>query len=154
MPIVKLESVPVQSGSRYPAPYDQPVLQRRFQRLGQAAGLKQLGVTRLVLEPGVWSSQRHCHSVVDELMWLLEGEVVLIDDQGEHTMRAGDCAAFPAGDNNGHHVINRSDKPAVILAMSSMSEQDGADYPDIDMKYVARAGGGHGPYTRKDGTPY
>ena len=145
---IEIESVPEKSGSRYPAPYGEACKARRFRRLGDAAGLKLLGATRCVLPPGAWSSQRHWHSKTDEFVVMLEGEMVLITDGGEEVMRPGDCAAFKAGEQNGHHAQNRSDKDAVFIALSTQDPDDACDYPDIDLKVDATG------YQHKDGTPY
>ena len=108
-------------------------------------------MNRLELEPGVWSSQRHWHSAEDEFVWVVEGEVVLIDDDGETVLKAGDCAGFPAGDKNGHHIVNRSNRLAVLLEVGSRRpDEDGVDYPDIDLTLHD----GDRRYRHNDGTLY
>jgi uncharacterized cupin superfamily protein len=149
MPKIDLETAPKGQGTRYPAPYDAPCKDRKWLRLGDAAGLTQFGVNLVTLEPGVWSSQRHWHSHEDEFVQVIEGEVVLVDDSGEHVMRAGDCAGFKAGDRNGHHLQNRSDRPARLLVVGSRHEEDWGEYPDIDMKFLPSRGG----YAKKNGEP-
>lgn len=151
MPKIDLDAAPRRDGTAYPPPYDQPCLRRRRTQLGNAAGLTQFGVNRLELEPGVWSSQRHWHSAEDEFVWVVEGEVVLIDDDGETVLKAGDCAGFPAGDKNGHHIVNRSDRLAVLLEVGSRRpDEDGVDYPDIDLTLHD----GDRRYRHNDGTLY
>jgi uncharacterized cupin superfamily protein len=151
VPRIDLASAPQRNGTRYPSPYDEPCRARRRWRLGDAAGLTQFGVNRLELDPGAWSSQRHWHSAEDEFVLVLEGEVVLIDDGGETVLRAGDSAGFPAGDGNGHHLVNRSGAKAVVLEVGARApERDGVIYPDIDMIIPEGAGRFH----RRDGTPY
>lgn len=108
MPRIDIESVRGRTGSSYPAPFDEPCATRVRRPLGDAGGLTDFGVNLLELPPGAWSSQRHWHSAEDEFVWVLEGEVILIDDSGETVLRAGDCAAFPKNDGNGHHLLNRS----------------------------------------------
>jgi uncharacterized cupin superfamily protein len=147
MPKIDVDSAPKGEGTRYPAPYAEPCKGRRWLRLGDAGGLTQFGVNLLTLEPGVWSSQRHWHALEDEFVQVLEGEVVLIDDSGEQIMRAGDCAAFKAGDRNGHHLQNRSSVPAKLLVVGSRNDDDWGEYADIDMKFLPRDGG----YARKNG---
>ena len=134
MPKIDPATAPSRKGSGYPAPHDQPVRERLRQRLGDAGGLSQFGVNRLTLAPGVWSSQRHWHSHEDEFVWVLEGEVVLVTDAGEEILRAGDCAAFPAGEANGHRLVNRSPAPAVLLEVGSRDPLDHTIYSDIDMQ--------------------
>jgi len=146
---VELNNVPVVVGSGYPAPFDKPCAARARQRLGESAGLSDFGVNLLRLPPGSWSSQRHWHMAEDEFVFVVEGEVVLITDCGEETLRAGDSAGFKAGVKDGHHLQNRSTRDAVVLEVGSRKEEDEGEYSDIDMRFV-RSGG----FTRKDGTPY
>ena len=148
MPKIDLANAPVRTGSRYPAPHDAPCRGRHRLQLGDAGGLTQFGVNLLTLKPGVWSSQRHWHRLEDEFVQILSGEVVLVTDAGEEVLRAGDCAAFPAGVQDGHHLINRSDADAVLLEVGTRSGGDSGVYPDIDMLFGASG------FTRKDGTPY
>jgi uncharacterized cupin superfamily protein len=134
MPKIDVEALPVREGSGYPAPYDQPCLARARRALGDAAGLDQFGVNLMRLKPGGWSSQRHWHTHEDEFVWIVEGEVVLVTDDGEQVLRAGDCAGFKAGVANGHHLQNRSDRDAVLLEVGSRRpDADRCDYPDLDM---------------------
>lgn len=150
MPKIDIDAVRRKVGSGYPAPFDKPCLDRARKALGDAGGLTQFGVNLMTLSPGAWSSQRHWHSHEDEFIRIIEGEVVLVEDGGETIMKEGDCAAFPAGAANGHHMRNRSDKDAVILEVGTRNpERDATDYPDIDMRYEPRKG-----YVRRDGTPY
>ena len=138
------------AGSTYPPPYNQPCLGRERHALGDAAGLTQFGVNLQKLDPGGWSSQRHWHTEEDEFVWVVKGEVILVTDDGEETLRAGDCAGFKAGDPNGHHLQNRSTEPAYLLEIGSRREEhDVVDYPDIDLRWSEQSGDTH-----KDGTAY
>jgi uncharacterized cupin superfamily protein len=151
MPKIDLAAVQTRRGSGYPAPYDAPCRNRSRERLGDAADLTQFGVNRLRLEPGTWSSQRHWHAEEDEFVYVLQGEVTLIDDGGEQLLRAGDCAGFRAGDPNGHHLVNRSDAAAVVLEVGSRRpEHEAVDYPDIDLTIAP----GETRYRHKDGRLY
>ncbi len=151
MPKIDIAAAPTRFGTGYPPPYDEPCKDRRRWKLGDAAGLTQFGVNLLRLAPGVWSSQRHWHTAEDEFVWVVEGEVVLITDDGEQVMRAGDCAGFPAGVANGHQMVNRSDREAVLLEVGSRRPgEDGCDYPDIDLVLHD----GETGYRHRDGSPY
>lgn len=145
-----LATVPALSGTTYPDPFGARVGPRVRQRLGDAGGLTQFGVNRVQLPPGCWSSQRHWHSHEDEFVFVISGEVTLVTDAGEELLRAGDCAAFPAGAPNGHHLINRSGAMAVCLDVGSRAAADRVVYPDIDLIADPETGG----YTHVDGTPY
>jgi uncharacterized cupin superfamily protein len=148
---IDIQVVPTACGSGYPVPFDRPCAGRQRQRLGDAAGLSDFGVNLLRLAPGAWSSQRHWHSAEDEFVYVLEGELVLITDTGEETLRPGDCAGFKAGIHDAHHLQNRSDRDALALEVGARKrEDDEGDYPDIDLRFLK----GDGGYVHKDGTPY
>jgi len=150
MPKLDLSTIPERVGAGYPAPFDADCAGRIRQRLANAGGLTDFGVNLMRLPPGKWSSQRHWHSHEDEFVWVLEGELVLVEDDGETTLRAGDCAAFPKNTGNGHHLVNRSATTAVYLEVGSRSPADVATCSDIDMK----SANADGRFVRKDGTPY
>lgn len=147
------ETAPAGKGTRYPAPYDEQCKERRWLRLGDAAGLTQFGVNLVTLDPGVWSSQRHWHEKEDEFVYMLEGELVLVTDAGEEIMRAGDSAGFKAGVRDGHVLQNRSDKPARFLVVGGRDADDWGEYSDIDMKFLPGRYSGGGGYTKKNGEP-
>jgi uncharacterized cupin superfamily protein len=148
---IEPDAVPVRVGSSYPAPFDAACAERIRRRLGDAGGLTGFGVNHLTLPPGVWSSQRHWHSREDEFVMVLSGEVVLITDAGEEVLRAGDCAAFKAGEPNGHHLVNRSGAEATVLEVGGrMPDVDRTDYPDIDMVAEPCETG----FRHRDGRPY
>ena len=151
MPKIDIDNAPTGHGTGYPEEFAAPCKSRRRWRLGDAVGLDQFGVNLLRLPAGAWSSQRHWHSAEDEFVWVVEGEVVLIEDDGETVLVAGDCAGFKAGVPNGHKIENRSDREAVLLEVGSRRPtEDACDYPDIDMILPK----GADRYFHRDGTPY
>jgi uncharacterized cupin superfamily protein len=147
---IDLDTAPSVKGTLYPPPYDEPCRARSRIRLGDAASLTQFGVNLCTLPPGAWSSQRHWHTHGDELIYVVEGEVTLVTDNGEEVLRPGDAAGFKAGDANGHCFQNRSDKDVVIMEIGTRIPEDAARYSDIDMITVA----GQPGYAHRDGTPY
>ena len=148
---IGIDQAPAVRGSGYPSPFDEPCRERFRRRLGDAAGLTQFGVNLLQLPPGAWSSQRHWHTVEDEFVYVLEGEVVLVTDAGEEVLRSGDCAGFPAGVPDGHHLQNRSTRAATVIEIGTRRpEDDEAFYPDIDLHALK----GDGGYAHRDGRPY
>ena len=149
MPKLDLDEIEQINRTGYPPPYNAPMAKRHYRRLAPASGLVDFGVSHVVLEPGGISSQRHWHVDEDEFVVMLDGEAVLIEDEGETVMRAGDCAGFPKGVANGHHLVNRSDAPCTFLAFGKTALSD-CHYPDIDL----HLDGTTQRFTRKDGTPY
>lgn len=150
MPKIDIAAVPMRKGSGYPSPFDVPCTTRTRRRLGDAGGLEDFGVNLMTLPPGAWSSQRHWHSHEDEFVYVLEGEVTLVEDQGRTLLRAGECAAFPKGTRNGHHLMNESSAVAIYLEVGSRHPEDLTTCSDIDMK----SANSDGRLVRKDGTPY
>ena len=146
---IDVATLPVVSGTLYPPPFNEPCRARHRIRLGDAAGLSQYGVNLVRLEPGAWSSQRHWHVAQDEFIYIVSGEVTLVTNAGAEVLRAGDCAGFKAGDEDGHHLQNRSNADATFLEMGTRPPADAVFYSDIDMKSDAP-----GIYRHRDGTVY
>jgi uncharacterized cupin superfamily protein len=147
MPKIDLDSIEQTSRTGYPQPHSAPMDKRLYRRLAGPAGLQDFGASHVTLKPGGISSQRHWHEGEDELVVMLEGEAVLIEDEGETVMRAGDCASFPKNVANGHHLVNRTDRDCVFVAVGRAVGGD-CHYPDIDMHYDSSSGN----FTRKDGS--
>jgi uncharacterized cupin superfamily protein len=150
MPKIDIAAAPKVLGVPYPAPFGARCAERVRQRIGNAGGLKDFGVNLMRLPPGAWSSQRHWHSLEDEFVYVLEGELTLIEDGGETVLTAGDAAAFPKGSGNGHHMVNRSDAVAVYLEVGSRWPADLTTCSDIDLM----SANADGRFTHKDGSPY
>lgn len=149
MPKLDLAAIPQTNATGYPAPYDAEVAGRWYRRLAPVAGLTMMGASHVVLKPGAFSSQRHWHRGQDELVVMLSGEAVLIEDAGETIVRPGDVLAWAAGVEDGHRLHNRGEEDCTFVAISAGArEGDSGEYPDIDMVFDAQG------YARKDGTRY
>lgn len=152
MPKIDIAQAPFRTGSIYPAPYDAEVAGRSSHRLGQAAGLTQFGVNLVYLAPGAAASLRHWHLKEDEFAIVLSGELVLSEDAGETLMHPGDCAAWKAGDANGHRFVNRSGSEASFLVVGSKAPSEVATYTEVDMKILIE--GGDARFTYHDGSDW
>ena len=150
MPKIDIAAVAERIGVGYPGPFAALTAHRSRRRLGDWGGLTEFGVNLTRLPPGEWSSQRHWHSHEDEFVYVLAGELVLIEDEGETTLSAGEAAAFPKGTGNGHHMINRSQGDAVYLEIGSRHLEDVTTCSDVDMMST----NADGRFLHKDGTPY
>ena len=152
LPAVDPSTVKVRNSCGYPEPYRSRVMPREKRGLGDACGLTKIGVNLTTLLPGKESSMRHYHTHEDEMVYVLEGEVVLVTDAGEQVLTPGSCAGFPAGSTDGHHFINRTDRPVRYLEISNRDPQDTARYSEADLLWNAP----HNPgkFCRRDGTPY
>ena len=137
-------------GTNYPEGFKGAVEGREKRRIGDAAGLTRFGVNLVTLNPGVASSHRHWHSHEDEFVYILQGEVTLVTDGGEQVLGPGMAAGFPAGVPDGHHLLNNGDAPAIYLEIGDRNPDDGAEYPDVDLR-VRKVDDGYA-FTRKDGT--
>lgn len=139
-------------GTIYPTEFAAGFEKRIKRPLTEALGLTQFGVNLTTLEPGAMSSLRHWHAKEDECVYMLEGELVLITDEGECVLKPGMAAGFPAGDANGHHFVNRSTQPATYLEIGTRSKDEDATYSDVDLR-VEKRDGRH-RFVRKSGEPY
>jgi uncharacterized cupin superfamily protein len=152
MPKIEIDKLPVDTRTGYPPPYDRVVVGRERKRLGNAAGLDQFGVNLTTLKPGAASALRHWHEMEDEFVYVVEGEIVLVENDGETVLKPGDAAGFKANNGIAHHLINRSDRNAVYLEVGTRSKYERVDYPDVDLKVVRDDKGMR--YTHKNGEPY
>lgn len=148
MPKLKLEDIPQTNATGYPPEHAGVVAGRHYRRLAPASGLTDFGASHVVLTPGAWSSQRHWHVDEDELVVMLKGEAVLVENGGRHIMRPGDIAAFPKGRDNGHVLINESEDDCIFVAVGKPAASD-CHYPDIDMHLFNGTG-----FRKKDGSAF
>ena len=152
MPKIDIAKLPTDTRTGYPAPFDRAVIGRERKRLGNAVGLDQFGVNLTTLKPGAASALRHWHQQQDELVYMLEGELVLIDDDGETVLKPGDAAGFKANERNGHHLVNRTDRDARYLEIGTRAKHERVEYPDADLLAIRDNEGAH--YTHKNGKAY
>jgi len=144
-------TVEARRGTVYPDRFKPRVAGREKRALGNALGLVNFGVNLVKLEPGAQSALRHWHTQQDEFVWILEGEITLVTDAGPEILRPGQCAGFPKGRPDGHHLVNNSGKDAWYLEVGDRSPGDGAVYPDEDnMRAVAVPAM---KFVKKDGSP-
>lgn len=149
MPKLDLDAIPQTNRTGYPAPFDREVQGRWYRRLAPVAGLSEIRASHCVLKPGAWSSQRHWHALEDELLVMVSGEAVLVEDEGETVLRPGDVAVWAKGVENGHNLQNRSDADCCFVVVSGGdAANDHGEYSDIDMRFTPSG------YVHKDGTPY
>lgn len=152
MPKIDLAAIPLRTGTIYPDEYAGIVEGRSSLRVGDAGGLTQFGANIIILEPGAAASIRHWHVQEDEFLIVLSGELTLVEDEGETPMLPGDCAAFPAGVPNAHHMVNRSDAEARFIVVGTRTQGETAHYPDIGLKVDLTPDGPKFKY--EDGSPY
>ncbi len=150
--VINPQDVPDSKSSNYPEQFKSLVAGRVKKRLGEAAGVKNFGVNLVKLEPGSCSALRHWHSSQDEFIFILEGEVTLVTNAGEQTLRPGMAAGFPAAEADGHHLINRSSEVVVYLEVGDRIPHDIVTYPDCDL--MAKDDSGRWVFAHKDGSLY
>jgi uncharacterized cupin superfamily protein len=116
LPVLDPATVAPRTGSPYPTEALRAPLAGRAKRaLGDALGLRNFGVNLVQLAPGAHSSERHWHERQDEFIYVLEGEITLVTESGARVIGPGSCAGFPAGNPDGHHLINRGNAMAAYL---------------------------------------
>ena len=150
---VNVSDVEKAESTTYPEPFGKEVAGRTKRVLGDLFGLKNFGVVLVDLEPGAWSAQRHWHTEEDEFVYVMNGELTLITDEGETVLGEGMVCGFAAGRTNGHHLVNKSSSPATFLVVGDRRAGDEAFYPDVDLQFIVDDSGKH-VFTRKDGTRF
>ena len=148
MPKVDLDAIAPSNATGYPDPFHKPVEGRWWKRIAPSAGLTEMGASHVTLDPGAWSSQRHWHDDEDEMVVMLSGHAILLEDDGEREVGPGDVLAWAKGSTNGHHLVNRSAEPCTFIAISAGRSGTGG-YSDIDMLWTE-----DGRYCRRDGSEY
>jgi uncharacterized cupin superfamily protein len=151
MPKIAIADLPVVTRTGYPGELSRVVEGRARRRLGDAVGLTQFGVNLTTIPPGCATALRHWHEEQDELVFVLEGELVLIENEGETLLKAGEAAGFKAGVANGHHLVNRSDAEAVLLEIGSRTPTERAHYSDVDLELTVKPEGN--TFTDRSGRP-
>ena len=152
MPKIEIEKIPAQQIASYPKEFASVISGREKQRIGDAVGLTQFGVNITRIKAGSASALRHWHEAEDEFVYVLEGEIMLIEDGGTTVLQRGDAAGFKAGVANGHHLVNRSQRDAVYLEVGTRAKRERAHYSDVDLVYD-RDENGFG-FSRKSGEAY
>jgi uncharacterized cupin superfamily protein len=120
--------------------------------LSDAGGLTQFGAFLEILHPGGQTSLRHWHENEDEFLYVLEGSVTLLENDGPKVVGPGTCLCWPAGLPNAHCLRNEGSAPATLFILGSRFAEDVCHYPDIDLHYSRR--NGLRCFAHKDGTPY
>jgi uncharacterized cupin superfamily protein len=152
MPKVDIASVPEKSGTFYPAEFQAECKGRHKKALGDVVGLTQFGVNITRIEPGQASALRHWHEQEDEFIYVLDGELVLAENDGETVLKAGDAAGFKAGSGIAHRLINRSDRDAVYFEVGTRAKSERVHYPDVDL--VMERDSYSRRYLHRNGKPY
>lgn len=147
MPKLDMDAIPQANTTGYPGDLADAVAGRWVRRVGKDAGLTDFGASHVLLKPGAASSQPHWHEGEDELVVMLSGEAVLVENGGRAILRPGDIATFAKGHPDGHHLLNESDVDCVFLAIGRPAASD-CYYPDVDL-HLSR-----GAYLHKDGSAY
>ena len=151
-PPIAAYAVTPESGSSYPEPFRSRMGQANWRALGDRFGITQFGFNLETLEPGAQSSVRHWHTLSDEFIYMLEGELILRTNEGEFPLAPGMCVGFKAVDRNAHHLVSRGPTPARFLVVGSRVPGDTAFYPDDDLAWFRTETGGIAVH--KDGRPY
>jgi uncharacterized cupin superfamily protein len=152
MPKIDIANLPTDTRTNYPAPLNRSVEGRSRKRLGNAVGLDQFGVNLTTLKPGAASALRHWHENEDEFVYVVQGELVLVEDGGETVLKPGDAAGFKANVANGHQLVNRTAQDAVYLEIGTRSRRERAHYPDVDLSMERDEAGAR--YLHQNGEPY
>lgn len=153
MPAFDPFDVSESNASMLPEPFATQAKRRHNRRLGTHAGLTNFGVVLTRIEPGGMSSQRHAHLTQDEFVWVLEGETVLVTNDGRQTLTAGTCVGFPKATGDAHHFLNETQEDVLLLVVGDKTPGEVATYPDVDL-LGRMLDDGRYVFTHKDGSSY
>jgi uncharacterized cupin superfamily protein len=151
MPRIDIAKVPSQPIASYPKEFAQVIAGRAKQRIGDVVGLTQFGVNITRIAAGTASALRHWHEQEDEFIYMLDGELVLIENDGETVLRPGDAAGFKAGSGIAHCLVNRTARDAVYLEVGTRAKSERVHYPDVD--FVMERDDAGRRWSRKSGEP-
>ena len=132
MPKIHIGKIPSQPIASYPKEFAPVISGREKQRIGDAVGLTQFGVNITRIKPHSASALRHVHENEDELIYMLDGELILYENDGETVLKAGDAAGFKAGSGIAHCLINRTNRDAVYFEVGTRAKSERVQYPDVD----------------------
>ncbi|WP_373354432.1 cupin domain-containing protein [Pseudoroseicyclus sp. CXY001] len=157
MTIIRRSDVARQTApSSYPEEFNTAPSDFSFRPISDALGLTQFGLAEEVLEPGSSVSLLHWHEEEDEFLYLLAGELTVIESrEGDETrtiLEPGDCAGWPAGEPVGHAIYNHTDMPCRYLILGTRKAAEVGHYPGRDLLFIRDETGAS--YTHLDGTPY
>jgi uncharacterized cupin superfamily protein len=151
MPKIDRSKIPFANNPSYPKEFATVIEGREKQKLGDAVELTQFGVNVARIKANSKSALRHWHETEDEFIYMLEGELVLHEDDGETVLKPGDAAGWRANGGIGHCLINRTSKDALYLEVGTRSNGERVHFPDVDFR-MERDGTSR-RWMRKDGTP-
>ena len=151
MPKIDITTIPSQPIPSYPKEFAHVISGREKRKIGDAVGLTQFGVNITCIRAGSASALRHWHEQEDEFIYMLEGELVLKENDGETVLKPGDCAGFKAASGIAHCLINRTDRDAVYLEVGTRAKSERVHYPDVDFMMERDHTGRR--YFRKSGEP-
>jgi len=150
VPKVNELNIVSQKRDRYPGNHKKVTEGYERIAVGDAMELTQFGVNKVTVAPGASTALNHWHENEDEFVIILSGEVVLVENNNETTLRAGDCAGFKAGEPVGHHLINKSSEMAVLFEVGTRRDNEVVNYPGVDFTY--RKVNGIVTFVKKDGS--
>jgi len=108
-------------------------LRGRWSMVGVAAGCVNVGVRRIELPTGGWSTPAHEHGREEEIFFLLSGRGLSWQAGKVSEVGAGDCIVYLAG--GGAHTLHALE-PLVVLAFGERDDDESVGFPRLGMSYV------------------
>lgn len=116
-----------------------PACKRVNKSLGDAAGLKNLGIHMMSVAPGDRSSEYHCHKYEDEAIYVISGTGTAVIGEDNYKIGPGDFIGLPGG-GSAHETINDGAEPLVCLVIGQRLPQDVVDYPRAGKRLYRNSG--------------
>jgi len=87
-----------------------------WRRLAAAVGSVGVGLSRIQIDPGMWSTPAHVHGRAEEIFFVLGGSGLLWQEGSNFDIAATDCFVFPGG--MGPHTLKAGPEGLDVLAFS------------------------------------
>ncbi len=110
-------------------------LRGRWSYLGTAAGCVKVGVRRIELPAGAWSTPAHEHGREEEIFYVLSGRGLSWQDGEVCEVGPGDCIVYLAG--GGAHSLHALE-PLEVLAFGERLDDESVGFPRLGMSYVGK----------------
>jgi uncharacterized cupin superfamily protein len=108
-------------------------LRSRWTYAGEAAGCVKVGMRRIELPTGGWSTPAHEHGLDEEIFYVLSGRGLSWQAGEVCEVRPGDCIVYLA--RGGAHTLHALE-PLEVLAFGDRHEDESVGFPRLGMSYA------------------
>jgi uncharacterized cupin superfamily protein len=123
----------------------------RWRRLGNAAGTRAVGVNRVEIDPGRWSTPVHRQTAAEEIFYVLAGAGLSWQDDQTYEVRPGDCIVHLARAEA--HSLRAGPDGLDVLVFGNRVATEVGQLPRAEVGWIggtwAEVGRGDHPWSRE-----